>query len=155
MARILTDTDSIPWQWIRFAALGVVLGILYFVLSVMLERYVVGPVACGSGDPVRCLESTGVAGGIASIIVAVVGLFGAIRFYVPRPLLVVVGATIMTVGLSTWVNELFWLEALGWSALVYLLAYLLFVGIFQFRNLIASISVSIVIIVAERITLTL
>lgn len=155
MARIISEDSSVVWQWGRFVVLGILMGILYFLLVQMLEKYVVGPISCGGGSAVNCAQSYSVSGGIASILVAVGALFASIKLFVPRPLLVVVAATVLTFGLYGWVQGLFWLEALGWSALIYAVAFSLFCAIFQFRNVIVSIIVTVAILVAERIVLAL
>lgn len=155
MARILSDNNSVVLIWVRFVVLGIALGIFYFLLAAMLDKYVVSPAACSGGDPTRCVNSFAISSGISSVLTAVAGLFASIRFQAPRPLLLMIAVTVLTFGLGTWTSGMFWLEALGWSGLVYMLAFVLFTGIFQFRSLVASMIVTVVILVAGRIALTL
>ncbi len=152
---IVQPADEMPFYvWWKSAALGVGLGMLLFILTFLLDRYVMRQFACDSVD-VACSAATVSAANVATILVAVTGLFAAIRIQMFRPLIVVVAGALVLWGLGGWVAGLSWGEQLGWEALLYSLAYLLFSWITNFTRTVWVLITAAAIVILARVIFTL
>lgn len=155
MAKLMENRQSPLQISVVFVLIGVAVGLAHFVVTLVLSRYVVDPLACGVvGATDQCASSLVIADGIATILVAVAGLFLGIRYGIARPLMVVAASGLLLFGMMTWTEGLFWLESLGWALILYALGYLLFGWINRYPILGYVIVVTIVILIAERIVLT-
>jgi hypothetical protein len=141
---ISSDIDSQPvstfnpaWQTIL---MGAIFGVLYCGLTLYLSKFV---------------GLTSVAGDIATIIVATVGIIVMLNLRMARPLLVAASAAISLWGLSKLTGGLGWFEVVVWSALVYCLAYFLFSWLTRYKKIIPVLIAVIIIIIIVRITITL
>ena len=156
MAKIILLGDTRVRVAARLIALGAVFGIVLWLVTLALNNFVVEPITCGiSGGTGQCSQALSVAGGIAGVFVAAAAIFAGIWWRISRPIFVAVSATLLLWGLPLWVDGLFWLEALAWSALVGILAYLLFGWINRTQSIAVTLIVTIVIIIAEHIALAL
>lgn len=152
---IVQPVSEAPFYvWWQAALLGVGLGVLFLVLTVLLDHYVLRQFACSS-ITVACTSATLAAGNIATILVAVAGLFAAIRIQMFRPLVVVIAAALVLWGLGGWVSGLSWGEQLGWSALLYGIAYLLFSWITNFTRTVWVLIVAAAVVIIARVIFTL
>jgi hypothetical protein len=155
MAKLMEDRQSTLMISAVLLAIGAVLGLAHFIITIIMSRYVVDPLACGVvGATDQCVSSLAIADGITAILVTVAGLFLGIRYGIVRPIMVAIASGMLLVGLMTWTEGLFWLESLGWAALLYALSYLLFGWINRYAILGYVIVVIIVILAAGRIALT-
>lgn len=150
---VVQTTEVVQYVWWRAGLLGVGLGIIFWVLTALLNRYVVSVSVCQGLT--TCSDSVTVAGDIATILVAFIGLLLTMAIHVYRPLIVVVAVAVVTWGLGSWVDGLWWLEALGWSALLYGLAYLLFSWVTQYQRLVSVLVWTIVVVAVARIIFAL
>lgn len=143
---VIEQPRSVP---VRIAALGVFLGLVVWALAYALERFVLSRFLCG-GDVV-CQQSTLLAGNIASVVVALAGVVVLVRMSVYRPLLIALGAVISLWGMAAWLDGVSVLEAVGWTVLLYTLAYSAFAWIARIRHVAVLLVVFIVLVVATRV----
>ena len=132
MARLIVpDSDTTvvvsEYNWWQIALLGAAIGVLQWGMSLLLGGFVVDQILCRSNTIIAsCAQSAVVAGDIATIIVAVIGLIVLVRMRVLRPLVVVVASAVLLWSLPVMSAGLVWGEVVFWSALLYGLAYSLF-----------------------------
>lgn len=156
MARTILLSDSRVKITGRFALIGAALGVVLWLATLLLVNYVVQPLTCGIGGGAgQCSQALSIASGIAGVLVAAGAVVVSIRRRISRPVFVAVSATLFLWGLPIWVDGLYWLEALAWSALVGILAYLLFGWINRTQSIAVTIIATVVIIIAEHIALAL
>ena len=161
MAKVIVDETqpqavSLSYSWWRIALVGAAIGIIYWALTAVVSHFIIDQLFCRSSvSALACSNSVGLAGNIASILIAAVGLVVLVRLRVLRPLIVVVATAIVSWGLASWTEGLAWGEIAFWSALLYSLSYVLFSWISRYsRTIPVLISVALVVIVA-RILLAL
>ncbi len=116
--------------------IGIILGLLYYGLVIILGNYI---------------KTASVSDGIATIIVATVGILVMARFYMPQALLINVAVGASLWGLNEWTSGLAWYEILGFGVLLYGLGYVLFSWVARFTKVIPVIIAMVVIVVAARI----
>jgi hypothetical protein len=152
---VVQPADEMPFYvWWQAALLGVGLGVVFWVLMALLDRYVMRQFVCDSVT-VACSAASTAAGNIATILVAAGGLFAAIRIQMFRPLIVVIAVALALWGMGGWVSGLAWWEQLGWAALLYGIAYLLFSWITNFTRTVWVLIVAAVVVVVARVIFTL
>lgn len=156
---VITDKQVIShsWAvWIQTLIIGAVTGLIFWLLTVIVARYAIDPLVCGKMfDAVLCTDSTPLAGHIATILAAVIGLVTMVRISVVRPIVVAVAAAALLWNLAVWTNGLFWLEAVAWSIILYTLVYALFTWITRYASLLVTIILSLLIVLVIRIALVL
>lgn len=127
-------TLNYPIRYI--VATGVALGILFWGLNAWVNYYVVEQILCRSSATLTaCSDSTALSGSIATIIVAVIGVFLLVRVRVRQPLIVAVASAIILWTLSSWIDGLAWYEAALYSVGLYILTYGLFSWITRYKSL--------------------
>lgn len=160
MAR-LTVEETYPqpvnraYSWWRVALLGAALGVVYWTLTVLLGQYVAEPLYCGASLAASaCVNSVNLAGDIAAIIVAVIGLIVLVRMHVLRPIVVVVATMIALWGLSGWTKGLNWGEIVFWCALLYGTSYVLFSWISRYiKTIPVLLGIGVIVAVARIVAL--
>jgi len=156
---IITDQRvvSAGWAaWGRTVAIGAVTGIIFWLLTLLIAHYVVEPLTCRQiVDASMCTNATPLAGTIATILAAVIAIGLMIRLRIARPIITAVATAALLWNLASWTAGLFWLEALGWSVLLYLLTFALFGWITRYITLWVTIVLSLLIVVVLRIALIL
>jgi hypothetical protein len=122
MARlIVSDSDNTSvtsgYSWWQIALVGAALGVLQWGISLLLGGFVVDQLLCRSATVIAsCSQSAIVAGNIATIIVAAVGLAVLVRMRVLRPIVVAVASAMLLWGLPVMSAGLAWGEVVFWSA---------------------------------------
>jgi len=96
------------WQSV---ILGVLVGLLFWVLSAAIKSWV---------------NAENTAGDIATVLVATVGTMMMVKLSMVRPLVVAVATAISLWGLVSWTSGLGWVEIMVWDVILYTLAYVLF-----------------------------
>lgn len=134
--------------FVRVALLGAALGLAAWVLTYLLERFVLSSLVCG-GEV--CAQGTVFAGNIAGVIIAIVGVVALVRMAVYRPLLIALGAVISLWGLAAWLGGLSILESVGWTVLLYALAYSAYTWIARIRNVPIMLILVTVLVIASRV----
>ena len=156
---IITDQQVIAesWaMWVRTILLGAVTGLIFWILTIIVGKYIIDPAACGRMfDAALCTDSTPLAGNVAAILAAVIGLIAMVRIGIARPIFIAVATAALLWNLGTWTNGLFWLEAVVWSIALYAGTYALFAWIIRFASLWATIALTVLIVLIIRIALVL
>ena len=131
MARVIADERTVVvkpwWARVRIVFIGAVLGLIWWVVSTLIRMYIIEPFACRDlSNAAVCVDSFGVAGNIATVIVALLGTFALIRNLQPRPIIIAVASAVVLWTLGAYLNGLGWLEAILWSVVLYAVTYGLF-----------------------------
>jgi hypothetical protein len=156
MAQILITDQQVVAEshitWIRTILLGMGTGLLFWLLTVLIGHYVIEPLTCRQViDAAQCTNATPLAGNISAIFVAILAIFTMIRIGAARPIIVAVASAAILWSLASWTQGLFWLEAIGWSVLLYGLAFALFSWITRHPLLWVTLVLSAIIVLAVRI----
>lgn len=160
MARVITDERSVVikpwWARVRIVFTGAVLGLIWWILTALLRMYVIEPLACRDlSSAASCVDSFGVAGSIATIIVAVLGIFALVRTLQPRPIIIAVASAAVLWTLGQYLNGLAWYEVLLWAIVLYAATYVLFGLIARIVWFPAAILTAIITVLAIRILLVI
>lgn len=142
-----------PRLIISAAIIGLVTGLLVWILSELIIRVIITPVFCTTNSPSFsvCTQGGALAGNIAMVIAAAASLFALVRIHTFRPLLVVLMSLIALWGLGSWVGPFSWYEAAFWSALLFALCYAAFAWLTQIRSFVIALIVCLVVVLAARI----
>jgi hypothetical protein len=159
MARVVEDTYTVNHTllaWVRLIGFGAIVGVAYWVVTLIIGRYVVEPWACRDlASAAVCLAPEVLAGKISTVLVATGAIFGMIRLRVVRPIIVAVASAVLLWELSAILSGLFWLETLAWSVLLYAISYALFGWIARAWSVLVAIIVAVVAAVVIRIAVML
>jgi len=156
---IITDQQAVAESyamWVRTIILGAVTGLIFWLLTIIVARYVIDPLACGRAfNAALCVDSTPLAGNIAAILAAVVSVIAMVRIGAARPIVIAVATAALLWDLGAWTDGLFWLEAVAWSVILYAAVFALFAWITRYANLLITIILSVLIVLIIRIALVL
>jgi hypothetical protein len=140
----------------KLVIIGAVSGLLFWLLTFLLENFVIAPLFCGSANgATACANKLMISGNIAMIIVAVAGIIAMVRLRMTQPLIVAVATVAALWGLAQWTGGLPIWEMIMWSGLVYLMAYLLFSWIVRFDRIWPVVVIILIIIIGIRIAINL
>jgi hypothetical protein len=142
--------DLQPQQMVQIALLGVGVGLIMWIVTLIVRQVILVPLFCGDPTNGLCVGATGFAGGIATIIAGFAGLLGLVRIGVFRPMLVVLAAAIVLWGLSDWIAYMPWFEAIAWSVLLYALCYVMLGWIVRLRAFVPAMIVVLVVVILAR-----
>lgn len=138
-----------PQQLVQIAFLGAVVGIIFWLLTLLLQQ-ILTPIFCDASVDGSCGAATSVSDIIATIFAGVAGLLGLVRVGVYRPLLIAVAVALALWGFGGWINGLPWFTAVAWSVVLYALTYMLFAWIVRIRAFLPAIVTITVVIVLAR-----
>ena len=161
MAQVILDDNqprsvSLSYSWWMVALIGASIGVLYWLLTLAVGHFIIDPLFCGSSsNAVTCANSVGVAGNVAGVLVATIGLGVLVRLQVLRPLIIAVSTAIILWGLSGWTEGLGWAEVAIWSIVLYALSYVLFSWISRYARSVPVLMAALAIVVIARIVLAL
>ena len=160
MAKVIVDERTVVvkpwWARVRIVFAGATLGLIWWVLATLMRIYIIEPIACRDlSTASACVDSFGVAGNIATIIVVVLGAFALVRTLQPRPIIIAVAAAAVLWSLGQYLTGLAWYEAILWSVLLYAATYVLFGLVARIVWFPAAVMTAIVTVVAIRILLVL
>lgn len=158
MAKVIAndaDTRYVggPYPWVYVVVLGAVIGALVWGSSLLLERYVIDPLACGASTIVACGRSYEIAVGIATVFGLIIGVWGLLRIGIYRPLIAALASLGVLWSLPLWVVGLAWYEALLFCMGSYAISYALFGWIMRYSRLIPVLIATVLIVVTIRIVL--
>ena len=158
MAQVIIEDQTVlsrTWvTWGRTIALGAALGLIFWIVTVVIGRYIVEPLVCKDlVDAAVCVDAVPIAGKIATILVAVLGVIAMVRVGIARPIIIAVASAALLWNLASWTQGLFWLESIIWSVLLYALCFALFAWITRYVTLWVTIVVSLLIVLIIRIAL--
>lgn len=160
MAKVIQSQQQIivePW-WVkgRIIYIGLATGLLWWILTAIIRQYVVEPIACRDlSTATACVNSIGVSGSIAAVLVAVAGTFLLVRYLQPRPIIIAVATMILLWDLGSMVNGLAWWVTLLWALFFYTASYGLFSMIARIQWLAAALTLAALIVVGIRLIIIL
>ena len=159
MARVIqTQQQQVivePW-WvkIRIVYIGLGIGLSWWVLTTLLKSYVVDPIACRDlSTATACVDSFGVSGSIAAILVAVLGAYVLVRALQPRPIVIAIASAVLLWDLGVFMSGLSWWETLLWSLFFYAVTYTLFSLVARVRTVAASLVLAAAVVIIIRLML--
>lgn len=158
MAKVIQDERNVvvePW-WGKgkVAFIGLAMGLLWWVLTALLRHYIVEPLACRDlSTASACVDSIGLSGNIAAILVAAAGTFLLIRYVQPRPIIIALSTAVLLWSLGSLVDGLAWYVVILWALVLYGLSYGLFSLVARIQWLWVSLVVAVVIVVGVRLLL--
>lgn len=158
MAKVIQTQQQVvvePW-WAKatIVYIGLAMGLLWWVLTAILRQYVVEPIACRDlASAASCINSIGVSGSIAAILVAIAGTLLLIRYLQPRPIIISVATAILLWDLGTMADGLTWWATLLWALFFYAASYSLFSLVARIQWLAAGLALAAVIVVGIRLLL--
>lgn len=142
------------WVKIKIVYIGLGMGLLWWVLTSILKYYVVDPLACRDlSSAGACVDSFGVSGSIAAVLVAVAGAYLLVRTLQPRPIVIALATAILLWDLGTFMSGLSWWETLLWSLFFYAVSYTLFSLVARVRTIVASLVLAAVVVIVIRLLL--
>jgi len=134
-------TVSASYSPVRVALTGIVLGIVYYFLTVLLNKYFI--------------KSVTVSGDVATILVATLGIMVMLRLRMAQPLIIAIASGAALWGLSQWTGGLSWGEVIAWNVILYGLAYILFAWIARYSRALPVLIAIVIVIIIVRIVSTL
>lgn len=160
MAKVVQSQQQVivePW-WVKgkIVYIGLGMGLLWWVLTAILRQYVVEPLACRDlATAAACVNSIGVSGSIAAVLVAVAGTWMLINYLQPRPIIIAVATLVLLWDLATMMNGLPWWMTLLGGVLFYAASYGLFSMVSRVKWLALALTLAAVIVVGIRLLLVL
>ena len=119
------------WRLILVSAM---IGLFVWALALGLDRYMITPLFCGSnGNQSICLNSTVIAGNIATVLMGILAVPLLASLRIKRALIVALAAVISLWGVAGWVAGA-WYVSLLWTVLVYVAVYAALVWINRLRG---------------------
>ncbi len=159
MAKVTAEQEYVDrtWSiWLRTVATGAVLGIIFWVITLLLSHYVIDPLACrDTANAAVCTNSVSLSGNIAAILVGFIGIAAMVRMGIYRPIILAAATAVLLWDLSAMTTGLYWLEALAWAVGLYAASYGLFAWIARYSKVWFVITVSVLIVLIIRIALVL
>lgn len=158
MAKVIQSQQQVvvePW-WvkIKIVYIGLGLGLAWWVLTSLLKQYVVEPLACRDlATATACVDSFGVAGSIAAIIVAIIGAIILVRTLQPRPIVIALASAVLLWDLGSFLNGLSWWETMLWALFFYVASYVLFSLVARINNTALSLVAAAVVVIVIRLLL--
>lgn len=142
------------WEKGKIIPIGLSLGLIWWVVTSLLKHYVVDPIACRElATASACVNSFGVAGDIATVLVGVLGVFVLIRTLQPRPIVIALSTAVLLWGLGASMTGLSWWETLLWAVFFYGASYGLFWLAARINNTVVSLVVAALVVVIIRLLL--
>lgn len=161
MAKVIeNDTElqliSTSYPVLKIALVGVLSGLFFWLLTMLIERYVIDSLFCHSVSGVlTCSKSTNISGNIATILVAIWGIVTMVRLRIAQPLIIAAAVGAALWGLAQWTDGLPVGEIIVWSMFTYALAYIVFSWITRYARVLPTLAIMTIIIIAERIFINL
>jgi len=136
---------------LRVLVVGFLSGVAFWLFSVLLERYIFGPVLCGGG---QC-GSSGMASSVTSAVLVGVGsLVGLVKAQTYRPLLVIVASFAALWGLGAQMGASTPYSVALVTGVLYSFSYALFAWVLRLRLFWIAIALVVLLVVAVRYLLT-
>lgn len=141
-------------QLVQVGIFGILAGLLVWGLTYVLEVYALKMLVCTDTDAITCAAASQLGEGIATIVIAAVGLFALVKLQVFRPLLVVIAVVVSLWGLIDIIRDLpVYLIACSVAGL-YMVSYLMFTWITRLRLFWLVAVLLVLLVVAIRVILT-
>jgi hypothetical protein len=159
MAKVITTTTRTEIvkrgnTWWTIAIVGAVMGLFYVWISALVNYFIVEPLYCKTlTDASVCVNSVSIAGNIATILIATIGLIILLRLRTARPIIVIAAAALTLWGLSSWTNGLAVWEIIVWSIVLYALTYTTYWWISLYDRTITALLAVTLVVACARIAL--
>lgn len=140
-----------PQSLFQVALLGLSLGVIFWLLTLLIRQVVFIPLFCGDPSNSMCVGATGSAGVVALIITTIAGLLGLVRLGIYRPLLVALAVAVSLWGIAGWTANMYWFEAVAWTIVLFALSYVMFTWLVRLRSFVAAVIAVVVVTVLARI----
>lgn len=160
MAKVIQNQQQVvaePW-WgkSKIVFIGLSMGLLWWVLTAILRQYVVEPIGCRDlSTATACVNSIGVSGSVAAVLVAVVGTMLLVRYLQPRPIIISLATMILLWDLGGLMAGLAWWATLLWALFFYTASYTLFWLVARIQWLAAGLALAAIIVVCIRLLVIL
>jgi hypothetical protein len=160
MAKVIQSQQLIVarpwWENGKIVIIGLGLGLIWWGLALLLNSFVVEPLACRNlSTATACIDSFGVAGSIAAIIVGIIGVLVLIRALQPRPIVIALASAVLLWDLGSLLNGLAWWETGLWALFFYGVSYALFSLAARINNTVLSLVTAAVVVIVIRLLLIL
>jgi hypothetical protein len=140
--------DMRPDVLVRVALLGLGLGAVTWVVSFLMSKFATGPMFCPGGG--TCEAGDAIAGNVTLVLASVVGMLVLVRQGVYRPMLIVIAAALTLWNIGGWLSGIVWYEAIGWSALIYMVTYVAYAWLVRLKNFVIVLVVLAALIIFVR-----
>lgn len=159
MSKVYSETKPTPliimsgrevWQT---AMVGLIVGLLVWGLTLLLNTYVYTAILCHGDGSARCTAAPQYAAITAAFIAGGAGLFAIVRLQIFRPLLVVLASLIALWGIVALTAVMPWYGEAITVMVLYALAYALFSWVVRIRSFLMTLIVLIVLVVIVHLTL--
>jgi len=157
MAKLIQSDDepqliSNTYPFWKVLIIGIGLGLLYYLLTIIIQKYIITPIFCDSTSGVSaCQNSLGVSGDISMIITAMVGIAIMVVSHMFQPLIIALATAATLWGMALWTDGLSILEIAGWSVLGFVLSYILYSWITRYSRTVPVLIIILSIIITARI----
>lgn len=160
MAKVVNSQQQVvvePW-WVRIKIVyvGLGLGVFWWILTVILQHYIIEPLGCRDlSSAAVCVDSFGVAGSIAAVLIALLGAYVLVRLLQPRPIIIAAASVVLLWDVGSFLQGLALWETLLWGAALYAVTYSLFSLAVRIRNTVAAVTVTAAVVIIIRLLLFL
>lgn len=139
-SNVQSQTFNSAYSVWRIVVTGAVLGVLYWGLTLLVGMFI---------------DSIAIAGNIATILTATIGLIAMVSMRMTRPLIVTLASAVALWGLAQLTDGLVWSEVIAWNILLYAISYTLFSWIARYARVAPVLIVIMTIVALVRIAITL
>lgn len=140
-----------PQQLVQVAIVGVVIGAVEWLLTLLVRQVIMVPMFCSGTDRLGCGGATDSAAFFALLLGGIVGLMGLVRISVFRPLVIVLASAITLWGISGWLTGAPWYQVLGWFIVLNGLTYATYAWLVRPRAFAPALALVIVVVVLARL----
>lgn len=139
-------------QFMLVALTGLIVGGLIWALTSVISTYIFHPLMCREGNGGACGGVSQYSEILATIVASAAGLFSLVRLQAFRPLLVALASAISLWGVVGYTNTIFpWYSVLITAALLYAVAYLVFMWLTRIRVFLVAVLALLVLVIAIRL----
>lgn len=161
MAKIISTniesrTISEYYPFFKITLIGIFIGSIYWLVAKFVEMFVIEPLFCGqTTGSLICIDSIGVSGDIATILIATIGLIMMVYLRMYYPLIIAMATGFILWGLSRWTDGLPIAEIILCDVILYAVSYNLFSWITRYFRITPIIMTTIFVIGVARVILSL
>lgn len=147
-------TFNMPFSaFFKIIILGAAIGLFTWLLALALDKYMLNPFFCQTGENVSvCSNSTVISSNISAVLVAVMAVPLLATIYAKRAILVVIAATIVLWGTAAWVAGS-WQMSLLWTVIAYAAIYAVMSWINRLRKTGVVVVLLVLFVIAARLIL--
>jgi len=150
-----SEVVSTSYVWWRAPVLGAIIGLIFFILTLLIGRYIISPIQCGVSGTSACSGAVTMAGNIATVLTAVIGTVILLKLKIARPLLIAAASAVLTWNVAAWVFGLTWYEVLISVVVLYALSYALFSWLSRYSKIVPALIAIVAVLLIARIAIAL